>query len=112
MQILKQTTVMLGDAIGVGKFLWKLINSKHLEKLIARMHSEGIFKPLWKIIVMFLNISLTLCRKGIFGATHGFGDEGGGGLKTPHAPYNLSEISLNDETRHSYTVPKEDPKNI
>ena len=37
---------------------------------------------------------------------------GGGGLKTPRAPYNLPEISYNDETRHSYTVPKEDPKNM
>ena len=75
------------------------------------MHSESIFKPVWKIIVMFLNISLTLCRKGIFGAPHGLAGEGGG-LKTPRAPYNLPEISYNDETRHSYTVPKEDPKNM
>ena len=27
-------------------------------------------------------------------------------------PYNLSHISCNYETWHSYTIPKEDPKNI
>ena len=37
----------------------------------------------------------------IFGAAHGWG-----GAK------NLSHKSYNDETWHSYTLPKDDPKNI
>ena len=44
---------------------------------------------------------------GIFEATHGWG--GGGGAGGP--PKNLSYISYNDETRHRYTLSKEDPKN-
>ena len=43
---------------------------------------------------------------GIFGAVHGWG-----GQKGP-TPLDLSHISYNDEIWHSYTLPKEDPKNI
>ena len=43
------------------------------------------------------------------GAAHGWGD-GGGGQKSPSL--NLSHISCNDETWHSYTLPKEHPKNM
>ena len=50
---------------------------------------------------------LTLFRMGFFGAPHGWmGDK-----KAP-PPKNLSLISYNDETWHSYTLPKEDPKNV
>ena len=53
---------------------------------------------------------LTLFRMGIFGAAHRSGGVGwgGGGLFAQ----NLSHISYNDETWHSYTLAKEDPKNI
>ena len=44
---------------------------------------------------------------GFFGAAHGWGEWGG--QKGP-PPQNLSHISHNDETWHSYTLPKEDPK--
>ena len=47
---------------------------------------------------------------GIFGAGHGWGGGRGGGKIPP--PKNLSNISYNDYTWHSYTLPKEDPKNI
>ena len=50
---------------------------------------------------------LTLFRIGTYGDAHGWG----GGQKSP-LPYNLSQISYNDETWHSYTLPKEDTKNI
>ena len=46
---------------------------------------------------------------GLFGTAHGGWE--GGGLKGP-TPKNVSYISCNDETSHSYTLPKEDPKNI
>ena len=32
--------------------------------------------------------------------------------KKTHPPENRSHISYNDETWNSYTLPKEDPKNI
>ena len=35
-----------------------------------------------------------------------------GRAKKAHLPKNLSHISCNDETWYSYTLPKEDPKNI
>ena len=35
-----------------------------------------------------------------------------GGKKSPLPPENLLRISYNDETWHSYTLPKEDPKII
>ena len=40
---------------------------------------------------------------GVFGAAHRWGGGGGGGKK--------SHISYIDETWHSCTLPKEDPKN-
>ena len=43
-----------------------------------------------------INLSLTLFRMGFFGAAHGWG--GGGSFK--------------DETWHTYTLPKEDPKDV
>ena len=46
---------------------------------------------------------------GIFGTAHG--GWGGGGQKDP-PPKNLSHIPNNDETWHSYILPKEDPKII
>ena len=53
--------------------------------------------------------TLTLFRMGFFGAVHGWG-VGGGGVVV-----ELSHISYSDETWHSwhsYTLPKDDPKNI
>ena len=38
----------------------------------------------------------------------GGGGSGFGGRKAP-APKNLSHMSYNDETWHSYTLPKKDP---
>ena len=47
---------------------------------------------------------------GIFGVAHGWGGGGGGG-RTPL--YKICYTYPNtDETWHSYTSPKEDPKNI
>ena len=39
-------------------------------------------------------------------------DGEGGGSKMAPLPKNLSHISYNNVTWHSYTLPKEDPKNI
>ena len=47
---------------------------------------------------------------GFFGAAHGW--RRGGAKKPPSPPLNLSHISYNDETWLSYTLHKEDPKNI
>ena len=51
---------------------------------------------------------------GIFGAAHGSGGgrgQGGGGQKNSLFP-KLCHISNNDEAWHSYTLIKEDSKNI
>ena len=40
------------------------------------------------------------------------GGGGGGAKKAPSPPLNLAHISYNDETWLSYTLHKEDPKNI
>ena len=50
---------------------------------------------------------LHLFRMSIFRAAHGWGE----GQKDPPS-WNLSQISYNNETWHSYTLPKEDSKNI
>ena len=42
---------------------------------------------------------------GFFGTAHGWG---GGFLARKNPPHK----SYNDETWHSYTLPKEDPKNV
>ena len=46
---------------------------------------------------------------GLFVAAHWCRDQ-----KDPPPPpfLNLSQLSYNDETWHSYTLPKEDPENI
>ena len=49
---------------------------------------------------------LTLFRMGLFGAAHGCGDQKG------PLSYNLSHISYNDETWHTYTLPKQEQKSI
>ena len=49
---------------------------------------------------------LTLFWMGLFGAAHGWG-----GGETALAK-NLSDISYYNETWHTYTLPKEDPKNV
>ena len=50
---------------------------------------------------------LTLFRMGIFGAAH----EWRRPKKPPPLP-KICDISYNGETWHSYTLPREDPKNI
>ena len=55
---------------------------------------------------IFASDNLTLFRMGLFGVAQGWGWQ-----KAP--PFqNLSHISCNDETWHTYILPKEDPKNI
>ena len=49
--------------------------------------------------------ALTLFRMTFFRALHGWE-----GAKKAPPPPNLSHISYNDETLHSYTLPKKDPK--
>ena len=49
---------------------------------------------------------LTLFRIGFLGAAHRWGEQKG------PPPENLSHISYNDEIWHTYTLPKEHPKNI
>ena len=46
------------------------------------------------------------------GPFHGCSRMGRGGAKRPPPPKNLWHISCNNESWHSYTLPKEDPKNI
>ena len=50
---------------------------------------------------------LTLFRMGLFGAAHKWG---GGAKRSPLS--KICHISYNDETWHSYTLPKEDPKTV
>ena len=49
---------------------------------------------------------LSLFRMGLFEAAHGWG-----GTKNAPLP-KICHSSCKDETWHSYTLPKEDPKNI
>ena len=67
------------------------------------------------ILLIFLYIDkkiyvkkLTIFRMGFFGAAHGWVE---GAKKAPTAK-NLSHISYNDETWHSYILPPKNPKNI
>ena len=55
---------------------------------------------------------LTLFRMGLFEAAHGWVRETKSPPPPPHLSKNLSHISDNDETWHSYTLPKEDSNNI
>ena len=45
----------------------------------------------------------------IFGTFHRWGG-GGGWIKKLSLPWNLPHMSYNDETWHSYNLPKEEPK--
>ena len=56
-------------------------------------------------ITLFVYL-LTLFRMDIFGAAHGWGLGGGGKKASP--PWSLSHICYNDETCHSYTLPKKE----
>ena len=47
------------------------------------------------------DIPLTLFSMGFFGAAHGWG---GAGVAKKSPLENLSHITYNDETRHSYTL--------
>ena len=60
---------------------------------------RNLLKIISRILILF--------RMGFFGRLI----DRGRGKKNP-SPKNLSHISYNDETSHSYTLPKEDPKTI
>ena len=53
-----------------------------------------------------LSFCLTLFMMGLFGAAHGWGE-----AKRLPLP-KICHTSYNDETWHTYTLLKEDPKNI
>ena len=52
-------------------------------------------------------ININPIQDGLFGAAHGRG-----WAKRLLRLYNLSQIFYNDQTWHSYTLPKDDPKSI
>ena len=54
--------------------------------------------------------TLTLFRMGIFGAGHGWGGGRGGGAKYPLPKIRQTYPTM--ITLGSYTLPKEDPKNL
>ena len=62
-----------------------------------------VFSNVFDSLHKHWSFPLTLFRVGFFGDAYGLG----GGTKK-----NLSHISYNDETWHSYTLAKGDPKNI
>ena len=49
---------------------------------------------------------------GLFGTAHKWQMKGGGGVKPALLKFVTHTIPCNLETWHSYTLPKEDPKNI
>ena len=55
---------------------------------------------------------LTLFRMGLSRAAHRWEGGGGGDGKKGSPRWNLSYISYNGETWHSYTLPKENQKNL
>ena len=57
------------------------------------------------LVVRVFQIALTLFRMGLFGAAHGLTGRGGGAKRAP-SPLNLSHISYNHETWHTYVLPK------
>ena len=80
-----------------------------LNSFTANKQNVRLLDSSASMIFHVLEFSLTLFRMGFFGAAHGWGWRVG--KKVP-SPYNLSHIFCNDETWHSYTLPKEDPQNI
>ena len=104
---------LLNDEISTIKDMLSQSNDTktHVKKIQTLMtefykYLSGFSAPM--IQEVFTKISLTLFRMGFFGAAHGWW---GGGQKGPLAK-NLSHISYNCETWHSYPLPKEDPKSI
>ena len=105
---------LLNDEISTIKDMLSQSNDTktHVKKIQTLMtefykYLYGFSAPM--IQEVFTKISLTLFRMGFFGAAHGWW--GGGGPNGPLAK-NLSHISYNCETWHSYPLPKEDPKSI
>ena len=72
-------------------------SSYHTDNLKNDFLTLGFLKTQLLVLILF--------RIGFFGAADGWG---GKGKKTP-PPYTLPHISYNDETWHSYTLPKNDP---
>ena len=93
-------------------FIWKIPSSKQKrekKRKIRRLRNRIIlFERKWHLTRNLATMSpLTLFRMSFFGAAHGWG----AGKKVP-PPLHLPHTSYNDETWHSYILPKEDPKNI
>ena len=75
-------------------------NNEHSIDIIGIKKSTIYFKiNLYKLVKKYPH--LNLFRMGFFGGAHGWG-----------VKQNLLHISYNDETWHSYTLPKNNPKNI
>ena len=77
----------------------------NLQLMLAGSQSHLTYVIL--INIFYNGFPLTLFRMGFFGDAHGCG-----GQKAP--PPSLKSVThiLNHETWHSYTLPKEDPRNI
>ena len=93
-------------------FIWKIPSSKQKrekKRKIRRLRNRIILSERkWHLTRNLATMSpLTLFRMSFFGAAHGWG----AGKKVP-PPLHLPHTSYNDETWHSYILPKEDPKNI
>ena len=71
------------------------------------MNNGSVTKAVESCIFLKLSI-LTLFRMGFFGAAHGYG---GGGKKAP-LPKICHTYPTIMKLGHSYTLSKEDPKNI
>ena len=82
-------------------YCWNFISGHQFLRLLQII--------LW-VTFLFRSLVLALFRMGIFGAADRW--EGGRAGKKVQLPYNLSHISYNNETCHSYTLPRKDPKNI
>ena len=88
----------------------ELVNTQvfHLTNALNQKNQQPLKTICWYVTNQFLLKTLTLFRMGFFGAAHGWSSP-------PPPKKNLSHISYNDETWHSYTsytLPKNDPKNI
>ena len=79
--------------------IWKLYNSDPIGLSIMFVLSECYLKRLEEKSIA-LSFALNPIQEGLFRGCSRMGSK------------NLSHISYNDETWHSYTLPKEDPKTI
>ena len=82
--------------------------------LILKVLTPGYYKYTnYHLRVFFVLIftTLTLFKMGIIGAAHWSGGGGWGQKDHRTLPKICPYKSYNDETRHSYTLSKENPKN-